>query len=216
MKIFAALLDLLYPVACPGCGKETRPEAPWCEDCIRKFWHPRLIADSASPHLSGCYTCCQYTEGIRSAIIRLKYGKKEHLAGAFPPLLARFPWWERIEGFDLAVPVPLAKARRKERGFNQTDLIFRKAMEEKGKTYDADLLVRIRDTKVQSLLDKEDREKNLKGAFHINKGKNIKGRRILLLDDVYTTGTTMKEAAKELRRAGAAEVMGFAAASGAR
>lgn len=211
-----ALLSLVFPCCCPGCGRMTEAERPWCEACLRKFWEPRLISGSHSGALEGCYTCCRYTEGIRACIIRLKYNREKSLGRAFPMLLERFPWWDRLAAYDLAAPVPLSSARKKSRGYNQCDVIFASFMKRVGKTYDAELLVRLRDTKVQSTLDREARQQNVKDAFHVNRGRSVAGRHILLLDDVYTTGATLREAARELRRAGAVSVMGFTAASGAR
>lgn len=210
-----ALLDLLFPCCCPGCGKMTDAEAPWCEDCIRLFWHPRLLSRSHDRALEGCYACCQYEEGIRRCIIGLKYNGKKEYESSFPMLLDRFPWWARLKNYDVAVPVPLSGERKKERGYNQCDLIFQTYMKTLGKRYDPDMLVRIRPTETQSLLDQESRKANVRGVFHINWGRDIRGENILLLDDVYTTGATMHEAARELKRAGASSVMGLVMASGA-
>lgn len=215
MKWGQALLDLLFPCCCPGCGKVTGAERPWCEDCLRTFWDPRLLSRSHSRELEGCYACCRYAGALRSCIIQLKYNGRKNRGRVFPMLLARFPWWDRLALYDLAVPVPLSAARKESRGYNQCDLIFQPYMESIGKSYDPDFLVRLRDTKTQSELDREARLRNVKGAFHINRGRSARGRRILLLDDVYTTGATMREAARELRRAGAVSVMGLAIASGA-
>ena len=215
MKWGQALLDLFFPVCCPGCGTVTGADRPWCESCIRKFWYPRFINTASSRDLEGCYTCGQYEAGIRDCIIQLKYRGQKHLGQTFPMLLERFPWWERIAVYDLAAPIPLSAARKKERGYNQCDLIYQTFMGRAGKAYDPELLVRIRNTNVQSKLEREARRQNVKNAFHIHPERSVAGRRILLLDDVYTTGATIREAAKELRRAGAASVMGFTIASGA-
>lgn len=210
-----ALLDLLFPVRCPGCGRMTCADAPWCRTCLAAFWHPRLIADSRRGALDGCYTCCQYDGALRECILQLKYGGRRSRGRVFPQLLEAFPWWDRLSSYDLAVPVPLSAARRAERGYNQCDEIFSDFLTRAGKEYIPDFLVRIRDTKVQSKLSREARRDNVRGAFHVNRGRSAAGRRVLLVDDVYTTGATLGEAARELRRAGAASVMGFTAASGA-
>lgn len=214
MRWADTFLDLLYPKCCPGCGKKTEKEKPWCEACIRSFWSPRMLAGAGTRHLDGCYTLTLYSGGIRSALIRLKYGGKREIGASFGQLLSRFPWWERLTGYTLAVPVPLHAARKKARGYNQTDLIFERPLKALGKEYDPDLLVRIRHTDVQSRLDLDRRRANVKGAFHVNRGREIRGASILLVDDIYTTGATLHEAARELKRAGAAHVMGLTLSSG--
>lgn len=214
MKWMEALSDLFFPVCCPGCGQKTEREAPWCRACLARFWYPRLLSHSAGGALSGCYACCQYEDGIRRCLIRLKYGGRADYKAAFPPLLARFPWWERLAHCTISVPVPLHRERQAARGWNQTDLIFRDFLEKEGKIYRPDLLVRIRRTRTQSRLDLPARRDNMRGVFHMQRGEDVRGAHILLLDDIYTTGATMGEAARELKRAGAASVTGMVIASG--
>ncbi|MDY6084710.1 MAG: ComF family protein [Dialister sp.] len=216
MKIISMLLEVLYPSCCPGCGKATAPDKLWCKDCLALFWNPRLLNASFSKHLSGCYTVCEYDEGIRRALIGLKYSGKTEYKRAFPELLDAFPYWGRLSAFHTAMPVPLSQKRKRERRYNQVDMIFQDWLENHGWEYVNEGLARVRDTKVQSLLDKEKRRQNVKGAFHLNHGVDVKGKDILLLDDVYTTGTTLEEAASELKRMGAKTVAGLTLASGAR
>ena len=148
-------------------------------------------------------------------MIRLKYNGRVELKHAFPPLLTVFPWWERLKEYEIVIPIPLSKARFRERGYNQVDMIFRKWVETSGKTYIPHGMVRMRNTETQSLLTKEERYKNMRGVFHVNKGTSVKGKKILLADDIYTTGATMESAAHELMRAGAEKVVGITIASGA-
>jgi len=126
-----------------------------------------------------------------------------------------FPWWERLKEYETVIPVPLSKTRFRERGYNQVDMIFRKWMETAGKIYLPYGMVRMRNTETQSLLTKEERYKNMRGVFHVNKGLSVEGKKILLVDDVYTTGATIESAAHELIRAGAEKVVGITIASGA-
>lgn len=216
MNLLSMLLEVLYPSCCPGCEKATSPDKLWCNDCLALFWNPRLLNSSFQKHLSGCYTLCNYEEGIRNAIIGLKYSDKTEYKRAFPELLDAFPFWERLRHCRLAIPIPLSKKRKSQRRYNQVDLIFQEWLTNHGWEYLPEGLVRTRDTKVQSLLKKEERSKNLKGAFHGNYGVDIQGKDILLLDDVYTTGITMVEAASELKRMGAKTVIGLTLASGAK
>lgn len=216
MNWWKQALDLVFPRCCPACGTYTGRDTLWCDECFKKALDAHQIQRNSHPHLAACYTTTHYEGSVRRLIIALKYNQKPQLAKALYPILDAFPWWERLAAeTDLAVPIPLSAARRRERGYNQTDLLFRDILQDKSIAYDPDGLVRIRNTPKQSLLNKEAREKNLQMAFHVNKGKDIRGKRILLVDDIYTTGTTMETAAQELCRAGAVKVIGLTVASGA-
>lgn len=207
------LIDLLYPPACPGCGADVPEKGAWCRTCFEETWHPRLLSGSRNGALDGCYALGEYRRGLRKALIRVKYGGADD-EKPFSFLIDQFPWWERIEA-DLVVPVPLSAQRERERGYNQTERLFRPYLERKGFPWE-DVLLRIRDTKVQSRLLREERKENVRRAFHIRPGADVKGKSLLLVDDIYTTGATMKEAAKELKRAGARTITGLVIASGAR
>ena len=185
MKLAEYILELLYPSTCPGCGSDTSLKNLWCEECIRQFWNPRMLSSSSTKYLCGCYTLCNYTGGLRKCVIRLKYNGRAELKHAFPSLLMAFPWWERLKEYETVIPVPLSKTRFRERGYNQVDMIFRKWMETAGKIYLPYGMVRMRNTETQSLLTKEERYKNMRGVFHVNKGLSVEGKKILLVDDVY-------------------------------
>lgn len=214
MKFWTFFLDLIYPKVCVNCGKELN-DTYWCQSCLKKFWNPRMIQMSQTKDLSGCYTLCNYVEGIRKVIIQLKYNGRSDRRYVFPELLSDFPWWNRLESCSIAIPIPLAKKRFHQRGYNQTDLIFQEWLEKMGKKYISDGLVRTRNTETQSLLSKDERYENMRGVFHVNHGIKIEGKSILLIDDVYTTGATMNVAAHELKRNGATTVVGLSLASGA-
>jgi ComF family protein len=109
----------------------------------------------------------------------------------------------------LVIPVPLYKGKRRQRGFNQAELIARSALKSRdgsGVQVATDILLRTRETESQIGLTSHQRRENMRGAFAVDGAKDIKGREVLLVDDVYTTGTTATECAKVLRRAGAAKV----------
>ena len=110
----------------------------------------------------------------------------------------------------LAIPVPLFRGKRRQRGFNQAELILREAVRissTKARFEPAtDILVRSRETHSQIGLTSHQRHENMRGAFKVARAEEVTGREVLLVDDVYTTGTTVSECAKVLRRAGAAKV----------
>lgn len=215
MGLISDFFELLYPTCCPGCGEGTSPDTVWCEPCFRHIWDPRLIQTSRTAHLHGCYTLCNYEGPLRECIIQLKYGGRTGRKQVFPPLLNRFPYWDRLEECEAIFPVPLSKKKKKERGYNQVDMMFGDWMTKRGLPYMADGLVRFRNTGTQSLLSRKERYNNIKGAFHINRGIQVQGKIVLVVDDVFTTGATMEAVAHELRRAGAKKVLGLTIASGA-
>lgn len=215
MNIIDRLLELIYPSFCPGCGKKTDPQDIWCEKCFLEIWDPRMIGSSHTKYLNGCYALCDYKTIIRECMIQLKFNDRTSRKRVFPMLLERFPWWDRLDKLDEAIPVPLSPKRKKERGFNQVDVIFEKWMVGHGWIYDKENVLRLRSGRVQSLLTKEERIINIQNQFIVRKGMSFKGKRVLILDDIYTTGSTMNEVAKELKKAGAKEVVGLVIASGA-
>jgi ComF family protein len=215
LKLWRYALELIYPLRCPGCGKQVSRQQRWCSQCVRSVWNPRLLRHSRMAHLNGCYTLCNYEGPMRRALVGLKFHRKKSYAPSFPELLYHFPWWDGLTDFTAAVPIPLSEKRYRERGYNQTDLIFESFFKSQGRTYLPHGLVRIRHTPSQSSLPRAVRVKNLHHAFHVNHHVSLEGKKVLLCDDIYTTGSTMEAAAAELLRAGAREVRGITLASGA-
>lgn len=153
-----------------------------------------------------------YDDGLRELVHLLKYNGVRPaaavlgrmLADAIAPLLPAF-----TDTGVLLIPVPLFKGKRHQRGFNQAELIARHALKVlKGSPLElrTDILARTRDTRSQIGLTSHQRRENLRGAFAVTRAEQVTGREIVLVDDVYTTGTTLAECAKVLRRAGAAEI----------
>lgn len=145
-----------------------------------------MIGGSRNAYLDGCYTLGDYQGPLKKALLQLKFAGNPVRETSFAFLLSRFPWRERLEEPDLCVPVPLSEKRKTERGGNQTDLIFQKYMEQMGKCY-ISALIRIRDTPPQHRLGRQERQKNLRMAFCVPCGEQIKDKKILLLD-VMTLG----------------------------
>jgi ComF family protein len=153
-----------------------------------------------------------YDGGLRELIHLLKYSGVRPAAGVLGRMLA-----ETVRALQpsfaqqtvLTIPVPLYKGKRHQRGFNQAELITRAALKllaDARFQLRTDILARIRDTHSQIGLTSHQRRENLRGAFAVGCATEVTGREVLLVDDVYTTGTTVSECAKVLRRAGATRV----------
>ncbi|MFZ1142676.1 MAG: ComF family protein [Candidatus Sulfotelmatobacter sp.] len=160
----------------------------------------------------------RYESGLRELIHLLKYNGVRPVAKVLGGLLAEAlaalePAFEQLT-FEpptiLVIPVPLYKAKRRQRGFNQAELIARAALKFRPVSerlqLAPDILLRTRDTASQIGLSSHQRRANLRGAFAVNRAAEVTGRVVILVDDVYTTGATATECAHVLRRAGASKV----------
>jgi ComF family protein len=144
-----------------------------------------------------------------------KYGRQVHLRHVLAGWLAHALEDPRLAGrrFDFIVPVPLHPARKRERGFNQAELLAR-ALSRATSIRLRSALQRTRYTTTQTQFDRAERMENLKGAFRLRRGSNVQDLRVLLVDDVLTTGSTLSECASVLKKGGALSVHAATAARG--
>ncbi len=199
---------------CSRCGRfpgkgardvfRTGTDAGLCVECRMRDW-PFVLARAAGPY-----------EGIlKDAVHRLKYAGKRNLAGPLveimEPVLRAEPQFTAV---DLLVPVPLSRKKLLRRGFNQAALLAKKLGDRQQIEVEEKLLVKDFETSSQAGLSRSAREQNLKGAFKVKPGKIISGRSVLLIDDVFTTGSTMSAASAALMAAGAIRVFGLTVVTG--
>ncbi len=235
------LLLALFPAPCLACGRlgaAERPGLGLCPSCrarLRPLGGPggascavcaRPLAAAALPDTFRCGACRErrprydrlvagwsYEPPLDEVIRALKFGRLEylgrHLAEHLAPTLDR-SLGRPVEA-DLVVPVPLHWRRRLARGYNQAEAISRPLAARLGLEH-ADALRRRRATPPQTALERRDRVRNLRGAFALRRRHRPRDRRVLLVDDVVTTGATLEAAAACLKRAGAARVTAVAAA----
>lgn len=195
----ACVARFAAPVArCPTCAIAVPAGVERCSDCVRQ-----------PPPLDACIAACAYAWPWPDSIADFKFHGDTGWAGAFAQLMRNAPWAEpALERCDLVLPMPLATARLRERGFNQSLELARRLAP--GKT-DATLLLRLRDTAAQRGLARADRLLNLRGAFAVEplRAASVRGRRIVLVDDVMTSGASLFAVARVLRAAGAAHLTGL-------
>lgn len=153
-----------------------------------------------------CAAAFIYQDRVKAALSAFKFQDHPALARSFGQSMAEqvqtvFPG----QKFDLVTSVPLTKAKRRQRGYNQAELLGRRVAKCMGVQY-ADLLIKPKDTLVQHTLNRREREQNLVGAFRIARQKPVSGKHILLCDDIVTTGSTLRECCRVLNESGAASV----------
>lgn len=196
-------VDLLFPPRCLVCDALA---PPLCQECIATLTPltPAQLPNLASVQAAHCAGL--YAGSLREAVLRLKFRRKSALAAPLGDLLAEtlraeLGAWTP----DLLVPVPIHWRRRWSRGFNQSDLLARRVQRRLG-IPTTEVLARTRYTPPQVGLTRGLRAANLQGAFTVTQPNRVAGRRVVLVDDVWTTGATLSECAHVLTAAGASAV----------
>lgn len=186
---------------------------PFCVKCSRFLENPEAgnlcrACLRFKPAFDFAWAACLYEEPLKELIHRFKYGQKTGLRHLFVPLITGFiqRYHLDIAQFDCLMPVPLAGARLRERGYNQALLLAQGIGKRFSIPLETKQLIRVRHTRPQSLLEEKERWTNIRGAFRIKHLNAVKGRNILIIDDLLTTGATTSAAADVLKRAAAGTV----------
>ena len=212
MSGYAALLDLFFPPKCPFCGK-VLDHAGICPACEKAL--PWTEEGAGVRELSGGVRCAAplwYEGKVREGLLRFKFQGARAAAGPLGELVARCAA-ERFSGaFDVVTWVPVSRRRLRSRGYDQARLLAESACR-RWEVRPEQLLQKITDNPAQSGLTEEAaRRANVLGVYEAAEPERIQGCRILLVDDICTTGATLAECARTLRDAGAADVMCVCAA----
>ena len=199
-KIFMHVLDFLFPKKCGVCNKLN--DSCICENCLNKIKGYKINNFSGE----GIWVY-RYDGIIRNLIIDYKFKDKSYLCELFANcILSDDLVCKMIEKYDIILPVPLHKKRLKERGYNQSKLISDILSKKlKVQTCD-DVLIKIKNTLPQGKNALHNRRKAVKGVFNVINVDKIKGKNVLVFDDIYTTGNTVLECKRILKESGANSV----------
>jgi ComF family protein len=220
-SICGSPLDEFEKLVCKGCLAKINPmEDNVCLKCGKPLSSPIpnqiCLSCIESPPLFTLHRSFSLYDGILREIILLMKFRKFKILGK---VLARIAY-ENLKDFDslfdcdLIIPVPISKKRMAMRGFNQSEVIAEELSRLTKRSILKNVLIKKIDTIPQSLLSLRERIENVRGSFEIKNGELLKGKRILLVDDIYTTGSTISECCKVLLKAGAVEVKVFTIAQG--
>jgi len=218
-RLAHAFLDAVFPPRCVGCGRHGAFLCAGCREAMPRALPPRCLlcwqpegrgetcgrCARARPAFAGARSLYLFQGPVREAVHALKYNHLSALARPMGELMAAYLRTEELP-VDLVVPVPLFGQRKRLRGYNQSALLARELARLDGLPLAERGLSRRRDTPPQARsVDAEARRRNVAGAFAAD-GRRVEGRRVLLIDDVMTTGATLDACAQALRQGGAASV----------
>ncbi|MDO5047730.1 MAG: ComF family protein [Anaerococcus sp.] len=203
------MIDFLFldKDLCYGCKKNKAIKYKLCDQCLDKFDY---VANEFMVGDNPCYSIYFYNDFMKTLIGSYKFQRNTSLYEVFAKMFIDFIRDKNLVDFDYILGSPSSIKTYNKRGFDHIGII----VEELGKELGIEVLKdfkKVKNTKSQHLLDRFSRSKNLRGAFRIN--KDLKASRILLIDDLITTGNTVKEIIKVLKEAGAKEVISIALAS---
>ena len=226
-NLFKKVIDTIYPekITCVFCGEEIFDENEYstCKNCEKTL--PRItgkICQKCGEPINNMANYCEncknskhlfeksrsafvYQDKVSGGVLNLKFNNGKYYSKPFAHYLADL-YKEHKYDCDLIIPVPIHISRLKERGYNQSELLAKELSEILNLQLDTQSLVKVKKTKNQAELDFKQRHSNLEKAFKVTSKKQICGKNILIIDDVYTTGSTISECSKELKKAGAKSV----------
>ncbi|RKD23537.1 comF family protein [Caminicella sporogenes DSM 14501] len=190
---------------CTKCGKPLNEFYMYdnCPECMNnEFYFTKAVS------------CVEYDDISKKIIYELKYNKKRYISYHMAEIMADKFKESFSQNIDVIMPVPLHKSRERERTFNQAYLISKYLARMIDKSVDNKSLVRVKNTKIQNKLTKEERKSNLEKAFKVVNALNVDGKIILLVDDIFTTGLTADRCSRVLIESGALKVYVLTFATG--
>ena len=208
--MFEKFLNLIYPNVCGFCNQINKNSlCRTCELSLNKY-SLNCIKDytkDKTKYFDYLYSSLKYENIVRDKLISYKFGEASYMYKTFAKIIINNTKIYRfLKTYDIIIAVPMHKLKKAVRGYNQSELIAKEISKKANIVFYNNILIKVKNTKVQSTLTKNQRQNNVKNAFEIANKMLIKGKKIVLLDDIYTTGSTVNECAKKLKQAGASKV----------
>ena len=214
-ELWEAVIYFLFPPRCPVCKEIVDERYQLCEKCAEKIFRSDYSKD-APAQIEKVLRVTKYRDGLQPILHKLKFDNNLDVLPALKKILDDVAENKEVlkllSGIDFAVPVPLHEERFKERGFNQTEKIFEEFLSKKNIPLRKILIRRVPTPKLYSL-GRAERQKILKGVFAAVDVDDLRGKKILIVDDIFTTGTTVSECAKVLKSLGAEKISVLALSS---
>ena len=205
MRLFDSILDWLFPSRCAFCRRLTQDRAALCPHCREKLPYTGSAARQNFPHLDDCCSPLYYVDNVRSSLLRYKFGGASMYAAVYGEILAKCIDENHIS-CDSITWAPLSRQRLRKRGYDQARLLA-EATAKMLSIPCVPMLRKLRNNPAQSGTGSaEKRRQNVKNVYAALPDAPIRGRRILLVDDIVTTGATLSACAEVLRKAGAESV----------
>ncbi|MBQ2937808.1 MAG: ComF family protein [Clostridia bacterium] len=196
-------LNLIYPKICGICGKINRNSlCKKCEIQLKKQAEIKIIKngqDLENKYFSQLMYIFKYEGVIRKTILDYKFNDRPYISKTFVNFMLKDKKiFDNIQKYETIIPVPISKRRQKERGYNQSLLIAREISKQTNLDLMNNCLIKTKNIIEQSKLNKDEREKNIQGVYKLVNKQLIKNKKILVIDDIYTTGSTVNECSKVL------------------
>ncbi len=203
-QILIKLLNLIYPPKCGICGKLNNNFL--CKKCYKILENESKFVIEKNSSTDNVYNrhfyMFKYEGMIRRIILKYKFQEKSYLYKSIVYfLLKNKKMFKIIKSYDTIIPVPISRKRKKERGYNQSYLLAKEIANNTGIILKNNCIFKTKNIIEQSKLNKEERRKNIQGVYKLKNGEKLENKKILLLDDIYTTGSTVNECLKILKQA---------------
>ena len=202
------VLNFLFPPVCSVCGKVDKNWlCPNCQKRVERLEKSCVVEIEHKKYEKLLYIF-QYESLVRKLILRYKFSNQAYLNHFFANMIIKNEEnCKLLQEYDLLIPVPMHHRKMQKRGYNQTELVANELSKILKIPTKSDILIKVVNTVTQSKLGGKARQSNIQHAFFVPKDGEVEGKKIILLDDIYTTGATSQECSRVLKEAGAEEIL---------